>query len=456
MKQINLFTFFLVGMPGIQLLVVNGEETSKNTTTFPIQNSEAIEIKRTFAERIAKAQEIFSDGDFLNSYIDPDKVKTYYRGVYETVVVDVGGTHLKISKVFIDSSLPKREGALSFDGAMECIPSFYRYPDTSNLQNEDKITWNDWVAERMVEFYGQDLPKKKINASLTFSYPLFQTSISNAKMERATKNFCFRIDDHTFDEDVVEALNTSLRNRNVNVHVSCVINDSTATYMAGALRGYDNIIGIVLGTGTNSSFCVKKNGTDSVTLYNSEWGSTSVPRSMLTEADLAVITDLETKKISYSIIDVLVGGCKLNDMILNSLKTLHPELYEKYIDCEEELSLAISLAIKRQNEGILKEDVDLSQTLASIINDFNARGMKILASLVSAVIESCMKDMQYVTLILNGTTFSYEDLRRALKENVKEIHPNIDIRLEFLGNASLEGAAFVSLMSSDNSNPERL
>ncbi|AFN84124.1 hexokinase [Encephalitozoon romaleae SJ-2008] len=452
LKRVEVVVVLIAGIFGMWSSV-DGKQTTNKVTSFPIQDFEIQEIKKAFSERIAKAQEASSDGDFLRSHIDLIKSEVEHPRCSSFLVIDVGGTHLKIGEILIDFSFRKcGVNPLCFDGVIECSPSFYKYPDTSKIPNENRITWNEWVAEKIAEFYGQEPPKSGIDGCLTLSYPLLQTSINHATIERVTKNFCFKVDESTFGVNVVEALNSSLRDRNVNVHVNCVVNDSTATYMAGVLRGYNNIIGIVLGTGTNSSFCVKKKGSEEMVLYNSEWGSTNVPRSILTEADLAVITDLETRNISYNIIDVLAGGCKLNDIIFNRLKNLHPEVYEKYAGEEEVLRSMIHSAITEPSKSIFGEDIQLHRILISMINHFNTRGIKILGALSSAIIDSCMKDVQEVTLILNGMAFSNRKLREALEVEMKNAHPNIDVNLVFFGNASLEGSAFVSSMYSNDTN----
>ncbi|KAG5859062.1 hexokinase [Encephalitozoon hellem] len=447
-KRTEAIVALIVGTFGIWPSV-NGKQAGNQVSSFPIQKLEIQEIKKAFTERITKAQKSNSDGDFLRSHIDLNKARTKYRGCCTFVVIDVGGTHLKIGEILVDLGSKKENGALCFDSIVECSPSLYKYPDTSKIPNEDRMTWNEWVAEKICEFYGQESPERSIDACLTFSYPLTQTSINNATIERVTKNFCFKVDENTFKVNVVEALNSSLKNRNINVHVNCVVNDSTATYMAGMLRGYDNIIGIVLGTGTNSSFCVKKESGEDV-LYNSEWGSTNVPRSALTEADLAVIADLEMKKASYNIVDVLAGGCKLSEIILNRLKNLHPEMYEEYAGRKEYLCSMIRSAISRSSKDIFEEDFKLYKTLVSMVDHFNTRGVKILGSMISAIIDSCMGNMGHVTLILNGTAFSNMKFRNAFEIEVQCMYPSIGINFVFLGNASLEGSAFVSFIHSNN------
>lgn len=452
LKRVEVLAVLIAGTLGMWSSVY-GRQTTKKVTSFPIQDFEIQEIKKAFGERITKAQEASSDGDFLRSHIDLGRSGVEHPGRSSFLVIDVGGTHLKIGEVLIDPRLRKcGADPLCFDGVAECSPCFYKYPDVSKIPNENRMAWNEWVAEKIAEFYGQEPPESSIDGCLTLSYPLLQTSINHARIERVTKNFCFKVDETMLGMNVVEALNSSLRDRNINVHVNCVVNDSTATYMAGVLRGYDNIIGIVLGTGTNSSFCVKKKGSEEVVLYNSEWGSTNVPRSILTEADLAVITDLEARNISYNIIDILAGGCKLNDIILNRLKNLHPEVYEKYAREEETLRSMIHSAITEPSKSIFEEDIQLHRILVSMINHFNARGTKILGALSSAIIDSCMEDVEKATLILNGTAFSNRKLRDALETEVKNAHPSMDINLVFLGNASLEGSAFVSFMCSNDPN----
>ncbi|UYI26361.1 hexokinase [Encephalitozoon cuniculi] len=449
MHLAKVFAAFIAGTLGMwPALAVSTEEAVK-ASLFPMEDFEIMEIRKAFIERITRVREDASSGDFLDSHIDLSKARMPYQESRSVLVIDVGGTSLKISEVVIDLGSNEKGNSPSFHDIVECSPSFYRYPDISGVSGQDRISWNEWVADQVVEFYGRNPPRSKVNASLTFSYPLIQTSVNNAQIKKTTKNFCFREDEATFTTDIVEALNSSLRSRKINVCVNCVLNDSTATYMAGVLRGYKNIIGIVLGTGTNSSFCVKKGRSNEVVLYNSEWGSTRVPRSMLTEADLAVVVDLEMRKISHNIIDVLAGGCKLGDIVLHKLRNTYPEIYEEYAEREEVLHSMIHSAITGSGNGALAKSPKLRNALMPIVRDFRARGMKILASLIGAVVESTMDNANTITLVLNGTTFSNAGLRDALGMEVKRMHPDIEINLVFLSNASLEGSALVSLMYSE-------
>lgn len=410
---------------------------------FPISAPEALEIKKTFLERISKARESGSDGDFLNTHIDVGRMGRIGVGPHSMLVIDVGGTYLKISEVAtgLDPDSPR-----SSEDA-QCTPSLYRYPDMSEIPNMDRMRWNDWVADKVVEFYDGCLPESKVNASLTFSYPLIQTSVNNAVMERASKNFCFRVEEDMLDIDIVDALNSSLRTRGVDVCINCVVNDSAATYMAGIARGYTNVIGVVVGTGSNASFCVRKDDGREV-LYNSEWGSTRIPESMLTDADLAVLAGLQRKGIYYGIVDVIVGGYKLRDIVLNRLRSFHPEIHGRYTDRGEVLRSAADSAIYDSGNGF-QEDPELYRILKLMVHDFRLRGMKILASMISAVIESSMWDGSHVTLILNGTAFSDPDLQGVLELELRKMHPGTKVKAKFLKNASLEGARVVSLMYSN-------
>lgn len=436
------------GQTGQNPVVVVDEvpmHSKKHPIPFYICGSQVVEIKNAFRRRIEEAR-AEDDGSFLNTHMDLMKIRDKFLNGKPVLVVDVGGTNLKIVELICRyqhcSECPC--DCVTTNGALK----FFKYPDTSCLNDDEKPKWNDWVADKVLEFYEGKLPEESIAAALTFSYPLEQSSIDCARVSDLVKNFSFR-HENTQEENIVEVFNDSLRTRGIRATVTCVLNDSAATFMAGMLRNYDNTIGIVLGTGTNASFVVTKND-GSVVLYNSEWGSTEIPRSLLSEADLDVIRELEASGTRYHIVDVLAGGYKFFDIILNQLRLSYPELYQRYKDKQEIIGSildAINASTNSRKEIWLRRDrQELHDALRELVLNFRFRGMAILGGMIGAILES--SGMRKAMLILNGSVFSSPHSLSLLNTVMRTFYPDIHFEMAYLPNASLEGAAFASMMYS--------
>lgn len=276
---------------------------------FPLKKDQQKEIFFDYRNEI----EQFKTGqknNFFDSLVDIQALRKFNKNESKsTLVIDVGGTFLKIAFVKIS---PKNSEKVEYEPEVEIFKFDYKSEQGKLPLEQQK--WNDWVADIISEKVNKDMLTGVENAALTFSYAMNQTSLDHATIHSIAKDWKFSKEPGFMDLDIVDSLNTSLRNRGLKITVNCILNDSIATYMKGIMKDREGAyIGFINGTGCNAAYEVEKNGRS--ILVNSEMAKTKISNKILTGVDQEVVKKLEDDNLSYNLLEVLIAGYKFLEIV---------------------------------------------------------------------------------------------------------------------------------------------
>ncbi|PGG95537.1 hypothetical protein AJ80_09944 [Polytolypa hystricis UAMH7299] len=165
------------------------------------------------------------------------------KGTY--LAVDVGGSTLRVALV---------ELAGKSDG-MRIIRMTASHIDESVKLLEGKAFFA-WMAERIEEMLDVDKEKythdsDPLPMGLSWSFPIDQTSIRSGLVISMGKGFL--CSNGTVGCDLSELIMEGCRNRNLNVRMDAIVNDSSATLLSRAYTDPSTRMSLILGTGTNSA-----------------------------------------------------------------------------------------------------------------------------------------------------------------------------------------------------------
>lgn len=166
------------------------------------------------------------------------------RGQY--LALDLGGTNFRVLLVEFN-----RDSSKIVDCVREAIPAKLRFGAGSDLF--------DFIAEHVVSFaIKHQLVGVRIALGFTFSFPLQQQGLAEAHLVTWTKSFnCAGV----VGFDVVRLLKAALKRKMHKsipyVDVVAIINDTTGTLIAGALKDKNCMIGLIVGTGANACYVEK-------------------------------------------------------------------------------------------------------------------------------------------------------------------------------------------------------
>lgn len=423
--------------------IAEAEQRGTGEELFGVSHQEQIAIFNSYQRRIGEVRD-GKPGIFFPSLIDLNAVITFQtKSNHRLVIIDVGGSYLKIATVHF------RHVGKSLDCSVKATRVEYKSTTTELLED---WRWEDWTADVIKNNkHVQDILRSNGDtaeeveyAALTFSYPLEQYALSNARVTAVHKQWKFIKDAKLYEEDITEALNRALAARGVPFCVNCVLNDATATYMAGMInnRSLDKI-GVIVGTGTNGSFAMDIKGKSQ--LMNNEWAQATIPSSIVTLADQRVMDKMSAASQTYQPLEVLTAGYKFVDIIQESLRISRP--------CDEELIAALSLS---RIIAIISAGADtltiFEQAVRTSALSFKRRSAKILAAILLAIAD--YRNAKVVPLIWNGSV-AMQDLDHAFLvaeiESLKLLLNKQDIVFEHVreSDASLMGAAFTALVVGD-------
>lgn len=369
------------------------------------------------------------------------------------LAIDIGGSFLKTDIVDVS---PTVQGSHVFD-----IISGEKYPyksvetDCTEIGN---MQWNEWVASRVREFIDKhcpsDYPKM---ASLTFSYPIDQRSVSSGRVRFVAKNWRFVRDKSLCQDDVVESLNNSLWKRHLDMEVKSVSNDVISTYMCGCAHGHNNSIAVVMGTGTNAGFVLRRDTHDGFenpsvgqkacrrVLVNSEWASCPVPEGICTDADKAV---MKTKDQLYSgrlMFELLVAGVGFVDIVKNTVEAQDQAFSP---DNSEE---AVLRQINRVFYADGRPEDGPDAYLYDVVRDFKTRSYKMIAPLIVASMVAA--GSTHITVITNGSCLQSKRDREMLRSEIEAFLSikslaNYTCTVMHYNEASLFGSVYLTAVSS--------
>lgn len=163
-------------------------------------------------------------------------------------------------------------------------------------------------------------PEPGIKLGFTFSFPSKQTAINHSILLVWTKGFSAS---GCVGEDSVELLEKALKERNVDMSVSAICNDTVGTLMSRSYGDPNTAVGIILGTGCNAAYIentnrITKCETNSKTgkmIINMECGATGDGNPSIlpiTQFDLAL--DPLTPNVGRQHLEKMMSGMYLGEL----------------------------------------------------------------------------------------------------------------------------------------------
>lgn len=163
-------------------------------------------------------------------------------------------------------------------------------------------------------------PEPGVKLGFTFSFPSKQTAINHSVLLIWTKGFSAS---GCEGEDSVELLEKALKERNIDISVSAICNDTVGTLMSRSYGDPNTAVGIILGTGCNAAYIedtsrITKCETNSRTgkmIINMECGATGDNNPSIlpiTEFDLAL--DPLTPNCGRQHLEKMMSGMYLGEL----------------------------------------------------------------------------------------------------------------------------------------------
>ncbi|KAI8388245.1 uncharacterized protein BYT42DRAFT_491468 [Radiomyces spectabilis] len=172
----------------------------------------------------------------------PGKPTGKETGTY--LALDLGGTNLRVCKV-----------VLLGDGKYDIHQRKYVVSET--LKRGKMHDLCDFIAECVGAFLSEQhtsTDSERLKLGFTFSFPIFQTSMNRGVLKQWTKGFACS---GAVGKDAALMLQEALHKKHINVDIVAIVNDTVGTLMAHAYQEPDTMMGVIMGTGANISYCEK-------------------------------------------------------------------------------------------------------------------------------------------------------------------------------------------------------
>lgn len=201
----------------------------------------ALKLQNELTQAVAKESSLSM---LANHHIEPLGLE---QGDY--VVVDVGGSTLRVSIVLLNTSSNGRTGFEVLINQAWAVRDSCKKMDKGFFQ---------WVGQKLNEVLDKPEAKrllearvdKGIDLGLSWSFPLDQTHYNRGRILHVGKGF--EVGSDVEGKDLNEILTGIMKeDHNININVDCIINDSLAVYAASGFLHPSTVLGCVLGTGLN-------------------------------------------------------------------------------------------------------------------------------------------------------------------------------------------------------------
>lgn len=179
----------------------------------------------------------------------------------EYLVIDVGGLTLRVAMVEIK---PPGDSDNNSDRENRINLVLERQWTVENSVKVMDLKFFRWIAKNVRETLADRHEfvsgKSKLNTGISWSFPLEMTSHSSGNILFAGKGYT--ISQEVYGKDLKSILESVfLESYNLQIDIKSIVNDSLATYAAGAFLDKNMKLAMVLGTGLNACCLVK---TDSI------------------------------------------------------------------------------------------------------------------------------------------------------------------------------------------------
>ena len=309
----------------------------------------------------------------------------------EYLAIDFGGTNIRCSKFEVKNNkinlLDMVKVALITENA-NYTTNEYTLEDIMNLivDNLEKI-----IEKDKAYFLGH-----------TFSFATKATSKNNATIIHMAKGFDLRETDNL---DVNDVLNKVIKERGIKIEPVSIINDTTATLLAGNYINKNADIAMILGTGHNVCF---KSKTGEIINVESGYMSKSLPLSYYDFNLLEKIKD--SKKM---IMQILTGG-KYLGMIGQEILN---ELYESGF-LEQKIEIESSdLTLALENSLPDKYSDDEKEIIREIAHIILKRVAKLVVCEAHAILRAIDEELENEhCIVFDGSVY---EKNKVLQEYIK-------------------------------------
>lgn len=163
------------------------------------------------------------------------------------LAMDLGGSTFRVALV----ELRGRQQSNSIEIVRMSVS-----PIDENIRRLEGVLLFDWMAEKIEQMLrdGPETPghdTTPLPAGLAWSFPIEQTSLRSGKIQGMGKGFCCA--QSVVGQDLGNLIVTSCRQRNLNLRVDAIVNDSSAALLCRAYSEPSTSMSLILGTGTNAA-----------------------------------------------------------------------------------------------------------------------------------------------------------------------------------------------------------
>lgn len=422
---------------GVGVINSTGDITkTKPYEAFYLDDRSKIEIANSFGSSLQRA---LDEGQAQNSMF----IETYVRvpcGVGKeaadtektTLVVDIGGTYLKICLIRMNRS-----------GAYRFVKDVKNYAIPKAGVKEMSI-W-EWAAD-VIKLYLGEYRFNVYDGAMTLSYAVSHNSISTGTVISCGKNFPFRESDFV-GCNPIDAINDACKYVGLCVTFKALLNDATATALASLIKEKDTILGIVLGTGTNGAVVIPDTEHCCQKIINTEWGSYEHCAISTTQFDREIMDEMRSRDIKFNNLDALVGGYKFVELV-------HRTCMAMGIRGNGDFRLKNLQELLERSRSACSELSAQERDVVHCVEAIKARTTSILASLVLGVVKMRIRNgilTKKARVCLNGSIFESEYDRTNIRKEVAHLLALEDIckdavEWDFIAEASLVGCAYIPFL----------
>jgi hexokinase len=220
------------------------------------------------------------------------------------LALDMGGTNFRVLVV-------------NLEGKGRTRSKQKKYTLTEEMKQITGDELFDFFADCVAKFLTEEgLLDQKLSLGFTFSFPTKQHSINSGSLMTWAKGF---VNKGVEGKDVVVLLEDAFKRRNLNIHVTALVNDTVGTLVTHAYKDSNTHVGVILGTGTNAAYVEKTanvpkfSSNDEQVIINTEWGGYS-ETSVLPLTKYDKIVDRKSTNPGSQVFEKLISGFYLGEL----------------------------------------------------------------------------------------------------------------------------------------------
>ncbi|KAK4674782.1 hypothetical protein QC763_123650 [Podospora pseudopauciseta] len=228
----------------------------------------AHEMASTFGKLSAESSDMFLPTPISESILSPE-VSAGQDGSDSGryLAIDIGGTNLRVGFIELQHDLVVDDAGMPSTARKLNRLLEHSWPIGESLKNENSESLFSWIGDRIAHVVrkGCDAfslsPDQDLPLGVTFSFPMHQTSLSEAKLMAMGKGFAI-----TSNLDLGGHLTTGYEKHKTadmpNIKIAAIANDSVSTLVSficqfPAKAHQKAVMGVIVGTGCNATIPLK-------------------------------------------------------------------------------------------------------------------------------------------------------------------------------------------------------